>query len=170
MSSLLGTQFGGDGRTNFALPDLQGRVPNGQGQGPGLSPYTVGDMQGEEAIGLTAATIPAHSHAFPAFATAATTSDPAGAAPAEGHASGRGGGFAVNLYTAPGSAVSLATSQVAPVAGGGNAHNNLQPYLTLNWCIALQGIFPSRSGDRLNRGARRTDGECDHGTTLSRSD
>ena len=143
--SLLGTQFGGDGRTNFALPDLRGRAAIGQGQGPGLSPYAIGETQGAEQVTLTTATVPAHSHAFPAFASSATTNAPNGALPAEGHGSGRGGGFAVNTYSASGTAVSLAAGQVAPAAGGGQPHSNLQPYLTLNWCIALQGVFPARA-------------------------
>jgi microcystin-dependent protein len=142
--SLLGTQFGGDGKSNFALPDLRGRAPIGQGQGPGLSSYVMGTQQGVEAVTLTTATVPAHSHGFPAFAAAATTNAPNGALPAEGQSGGRGGG-AVNTYTAPGAAVSLAPGQVVPVTVGGGAHNNLQPYLTLNWCIALQGVFPPRS-------------------------
>ncbi len=143
--ALLGTQFGGDGTRTFALPDLRGRVANGQGQGPGLSPYSVGEMQGTEQVALTAATTPSHTHGFTALATAATTNAPAGALPAEAHGTGRGGGFAVNTYAPPGAGVTLAPGQVAPATGGGRAHNNLQPYLTLNWCIALQGIFPSRS-------------------------
>ena len=142
--SLLGTQFGGDGTTNFPLPDLRGRVPIGQGQGPGLSPYVIGSVQGQETVTLTTAQSGLHSHAFPAFAAAATTNAPNGALPAEGHGSGRGGGFAVNTYAAPGTPVGLAAGQVAP-AGGSQPHNNVQPYLTLNWCIALQGIFPARS-------------------------
>jgi microcystin-dependent protein len=142
--SLLGVQFGGNGTSNFALPDLRGRAPMGQGQGPGLSPYSVGDEQGVEQVTLTTSTVPAHSHSFPAFAAAATTNAPNGALPAEGQSGGRGGG-AVNTYTAPGAAVSLAAGQAAPVTVGGAAHNNLQPYLTLNWCIALQGVFPARS-------------------------
>jgi microcystin-dependent protein len=142
--SLLGTQFGGDGRTNFALPDLRGRAPIGQGQGPGLSVYNIGSAQGVEQVTLNTSTIPSHTHGFPAFATTATTNAPSGALPAEGKGAGRGT-FAVNTYTAPGTAVSLAAAEVVPVTGGGAAHNNLQPYLTLNWCIALQGVFPSRS-------------------------
>jgi microcystin-dependent protein len=143
--SLLGTQFGGNGTSNFALPDLRGRVPNGQGQGPGLSAYTIGDVQGDENVTLTSATSPPHTHGLTAFTTSATSNSPSGALPAQGHGSGRGGGFAVNTYTAPGTAVSLAPGQVGPVTGGGAAHNNLQPYLTLNWCIALTGIYPSRN-------------------------
>ncbi len=143
--SLLGVQFGGNGTSNFALPDLRGRVPIGQGQGPGLSSYSIGGKQGVEVVTLTTATSPAHSHAFPAFATAATTNAPNGALPAEGKSTGRGGS-AVNTYTAPGTAkVSLAAGQVVPATLSGAVHNNLQPYLTLNWCIALQGVFPPRS-------------------------
>jgi microcystin-dependent protein len=143
--SLLGTQFGGNGTSNFALPDLRGRVPNGQGQGPGLPPYNVGSMQGAEHVTLITATTPSHTHGFMAFAVSATTNAPNGALPAEAHGAGRGGGFAVNTYTAPAAAVNLAAGQVASVPGGGLGHNNLQPYLTLNWCIALQGIFPARN-------------------------
>ena len=90
--SLLGTTFGGNGTSNFQLPDLRGRVPIGQGQGPGLSNYNMGGVQGAEAVRLTTATTPAHSHGFPAFAVAATTNAPNGALPAEGQSGGRGGG------------------------------------------------------------------------------
>ena len=143
--SLLGTRFGGNGTSNFALPDLRGRAPNGQGQGPGLSSYAVGEQQGVEAVSLNTATIPGHSHGFPAFATAGTTNSPAGAAPAQAQGSGGRGTFAVNIYANPGTAISLSPSHVTPVNGGGLPHTNLQPYLTLNWCIALQGVFPSRN-------------------------
>ncbi len=143
--SLLGTQFGGNGTSNFALPDLRGRVPIGQGQGQGLTPYVVGETQGVEQVTLNTTTIPAHTHAFPTFASAATTNAPAGARPAEGTGAGRGGGFAVNTFTASGTAASLAPGQVAAITAGGSPHSNLQPYLTLNWCIALQGIYPSRN-------------------------
>src|SRR5271168_757195 len=90
--SILGTTYGGNGTSNFALPDLRGRAPIGQGQGPGLSNYVMGGVQGAEAVTLTTATTPAHSHGFPAFAVAATTNAPNGALPAEGQSGGRGGG------------------------------------------------------------------------------
>src|SRR5271154_513972 len=141
--SLLGVQFGGNGTSNFALPDLRGRAPIGQGQGPGLTNYPIGSVQGVETVALTTTTTPPHSHSFPAFATTATTNAPSGALPAEGTGSGRGA-FACNTYTATGAAVTLAPGEVVPVTVGGAGHNNLQPYLTLNWCIALQGIFPPR--------------------------
>jgi microcystin-dependent protein len=143
--SLLGTYYGGDGIRTFALPDLRGRVPIGQGQGPGLSPYTVGSAQGAETVTLSSSESPAHTHAFPAFAASATANAPSGALPAEGHGSGRGG-VPVNTYAPPstGSATTLAARQVG-AAGGALPHNNIQPYLALNWCIALQGVYPPRS-------------------------
>jgi microcystin-dependent protein len=141
--SLLGTYYGGNGTSNFALPDLRGRVPVGQGQGPGLSNCVLGSVQGAETFTLLTSQAPSHSHPFPTFAAQATTNAPSGALPAEGHGSGRGA-FAINTYAPPQTAVPLASGQVAP-AGGGQPHNNLQPYLTLNWCIALQGIYPPRS-------------------------
>jgi microcystin-dependent protein len=142
--SLLGTFYGGNGVSNFALPDLRGRAPVGQGQGPGLSNYAIGSVQGVEAVTLLASQSPSHSHPFQAVSAQATTNSPSGALPAQAHGSGRGGGFPVNIYAALQTAVPLASGQVAS-AGGGQAHNNLQPYLTMNWCIALQGIFPARS-------------------------
>jgi microcystin-dependent protein len=141
--SLLGTFYGGNGTTTFGLPDLRGRVPVCQGQGAGLSDYAIGSVQGVEAVTLLASQSPPHSHPFQAVAAQATTNSPTGALPAEGHGSGRGA-FAVNTYAPPQTAVPLAAGQVVS-AGGGLPHNNLQPYLTLNWCIALQGIFPARS-------------------------
>ena len=142
--SLLGTQFGGDGKTNFGLPDLRGRVPIGQGQGPGLPPTTMGEIKGVESVTLVANQSGAHSHAFPAYAVQAATNAPANAAVAEGHSTGRGGA-AVNTYAPPGTPVGLAATQLGPPVGGNQPHNNMQPYLTMNWCIALQGIYPPRS-------------------------
>ncbi len=143
--SLVGTYYGGNGTSNFALPDLRGRAPIGQGQGPGLSSYPIGSQQGVETVSLLSSQSPAHSHAFLAFSVAATANAPSGALPAEGHGSGRGGA-AVNTYAPlqPATATTLAAGQVG-VAGGNQPHTNLQPYLALNWCIALQGVFPSRS-------------------------
>jgi microcystin-dependent protein len=143
--SLLGTNFGGNGTSNFGLPDLRGRVPNSQGQGPGLSNYDVGEMDGFETVTLTTSTIPPHSHAMPAFAGAGTTNAPQGALTAEASAAGGRGGVTINSYAAPGTLVPLAPAQLTPGPGGNGPHNNLQPYLTLNWCIALTGIFPARN-------------------------
>lgn len=133
--SLLGTQFGGNGQTNFALPDLQGRVPIHQGQGPGLTPYVVGEQGGEDAHTLDVGEIASHMHTVAPLASDddRTTDHPGGAYPA------KGGVYAATRNSSAPMAPS-ATSQV-----GGVPHTNLQPYLVLNYVIALQGIFPART-------------------------
>lgn len=126
--SLLGTYYGGNGTTNFALPNLQGRVPLGAGNG--LSPYVVGQNGGEETVILQSSQIPAHNHGVPA--AGAQTSDRAvGLSPAAG-----------GVYGIPSGGASMASTLPA---GNNQPHNNMQPYLTLNFIIALQGVFPSRS-------------------------
>ena len=136
--SLLGTQYGGDGTTNFALPDLRGRSMVHFGQGPGLSDYSQGQVSGSETNTLVAAQMPAHSHTVAPLASNndATSVSPAGKVPA---AKAR-----TTLYADPTNTVAQAVS-VTSAAGGGQPVNNLQPYLTLNCVIALQGIFPSRN-------------------------
>lgn len=134
--SLLGTMYGGDGRTTFALPDLQGRAPLNQGQGPGLSNYVVGESGGSETVMLTQAEMPQHTHAGQTVNGRAQTNNPANALPA------RPSGVA--LYGAPQNLSAMAPGVLA-VAGGGLPHTNMQPYLTLNFIIALQGIYPPRS-------------------------
>ncbi len=141
--SLLGTYYGGNGTTTFQLPDLQGRVALGQGAAPGLQPYTLGEIGGMQAVTLTTAQMPAHTHALEAYASLATTPTATGARLAEGNGGGGRGGFTVNSYATGGTATTLAPAQIAQ-AGGGLPHNTLQPYLALTWCIALQGIYPSR--------------------------
>jgi microcystin-dependent protein len=144
--SILGTTYGGNGTTNFALPDLRGRTPIHSGQGPGLSSRVLGEQDGAEAVTLTQATFPTHTHALNADAAAATSSSPMGGLTAEAAGSGRGGvKFAVNLYSPLAATTTLAPPQLAQGPGGGQPHNNLQPYLAINWCIALQGIFPARN-------------------------
>jgi microcystin-dependent protein len=143
--SLIGTQYGGNGVSNFALPNLQGTVPMGQGNGPGLTPRVVGETGGEEQVTLLSTQMPGHNHAMTAIADSATARSPAaGLAPAEGHGQGRGGGFNLNLFTS-----NLPSTQLAPGSvsadGGGGPHNNIQPSLVINYCIALTGIFPPRS-------------------------
>lgn len=137
--ALLGTMYGGDGRTNFRLPDLQGRVVLGAGQGPGLSPYVQGDAVGAEAVTLTTAEMPLHTH------TARAAADPADLqGPAPDRVLARSGpGFAYQSDTA-GSLVEM-SSQSLSEAGGGQPHTNVSPVLVLNYVIALEGIFPSRS-------------------------
>ena len=137
--SLLGTTYGGDGKSNFALPDLQGRAPMHPGQGPGLSLHDLGETGGSETVTLLEPETPAHTHALRADAA-----DPADVqAPSSAVVLARSSGG--NAYTTNTvGLVSLANAALAP-AGGDQPHNNMMPYLTLNFCIALQGVFPPRS-------------------------
>ena len=142
--SLLGTNYGGNGQTNFALPNLQGRVPVGQGSQPGGSTYSIGEASGEETVTLSAATMPGHSHGVSATTVHGTVNAPAGqllsaAQQGAGPTATRG-----NIYNTAAPDTSLTTASVSP-AGGNQPHNNLQPFLTLRYCIALQGVFPPRS-------------------------
>jgi microcystin-dependent protein len=143
--ALLGTNFGGNGTTNFQLPDLRSRAPLGFGQGPGLSNFTIGQTGGAETVTINAASYPTHAHTLFAAASNATSNAPAGLLEAEGQSAGRGGTINLALYSATGAAATLAPAALTPAAGGNQPHNNIQPYLALNFCIALQGIFPSRS-------------------------
>lgn len=143
--SLLGTSFGGNGVNNFALPDLRSRAPIGFGQGPGLSNYVIGEAGGAETVAISSTTYPAHSHPLFAAASAAGVNAPSGMLEAEGQTGGRGGAVNLALYSASGAATTLAPAALTAAAGGGQPHNDLQPYLALNFCIALQGIFPARS-------------------------
>ena len=137
--SLLGTTYGGDGRSTFALPNLQGSAPMGWGQGPGLSDRVLGETGGSNAITLLDSEVVVHSHTLSAQAGAANQNDPTG----KYFGTVFGGGA---LYHAPGGAAptTMAPQALAP-SGGSLPHNNLQPYLTLNFCIALQGVFPPRT-------------------------
>src|ERR1700694_6021576 len=135
--SLLGTTYGGDGKSNFALPNLQGNVPMHPGQGPGLSLHDLGETGGSETVTLLESEIPAHAHGLMAAANASLVATPS---PNVALARSRG----TKAYGPPGSPVSLSPTALAP-AGGDLPHNNLQPYLTLNFCIALQGVFPPRT-------------------------
>lgn len=134
--SLLGTTYGGDGKSNFALPDLQGRAPMHPGQGPGLSLHDLGETGGSETVTLLESEIPAHSHALNASKVDALERIPAGQLVANGV-----GGVAA--FAAPGALTPFSPSALTP-AGGDQPHNNLQPYLTFYFCIALQGVFPPR--------------------------
>jgi microcystin-dependent protein len=134
--SILGTQYGGDGQVNFALPDLRGRVAIHQGQGPGLSPYSVGQRAGEEAHTLTLAELPAHAHVARASSAVGSAVGPTGQVPARNAAQ-------VPQYAATANTV-MATGAISTV-GGSQAHSNMQPYLALNYCIALQGVYPPQN-------------------------
>ena len=143
--SLLGTNFGGNGVNNFMLPDLRSRAPLSFGQGPGLSNYAIGETGGAEGVVINSGSYPAHSHGLFAAASTGTGNAPGGLIEAEGQTGGRGGAVNLALYSASGTATTLAPAALTAATGGGQAHNNVQPYLALNFCIALQGIFPARS-------------------------
>jgi microcystin-dependent protein len=135
--SLLGTTYGGNGKSNFALPDLQGSAPMHPGQGPGLSLHDLGETGGSETVTLLESEIPAHSHALSANGAPADLQLPA---PDRAMARSNGG----NAYKTPGGALAMMSPQALAPAGGDFPHNNLQPYLTFYFNIALQGVFPPR--------------------------
>src|SRR5436305_2487273 len=130
--SLLGTTYGGDGKSTFALPNLQGSVPIQQGQGQGLSDYVLGQQSGTESVTLLQSEIPIHTHTLQASVRDATSRLPGDQLLAKG--------IGVQVYLTPASTTQLAPQALSP-AGGSLPHNNMMPYLTLNYCIALQGIF-----------------------------
>jgi microcystin-dependent protein len=134
--SLLGTTYGGDGRTTFALPDLRGRTPVHFGSGPGWNP-ALGSRGGEETVSLTTAQIPSHTHNLVATGDGANSPAPNDQFLAQSTATDPLYAGATDLVAMDGQAVAN--------AGGGQGHANMQPYLTLNFCIALQGVFPSRN-------------------------
>ena len=135
--SLLGTTYGGNGKSNFALPDLQGRAPMHPGQGPGLSLHDLGETGGSETVTLLESEIPSHSHTLRAY-----RSDPSDRFQAQGAVYARANNG--NAYGAAANLVSLAPEALAP-AGGDQPHNNLQPYMSFYFCFGLQGVFPPRS-------------------------
>jgi microcystin-dependent protein len=139
--SLLGTTYGGDGKSNFALPNLQGSIPIQQGQGPGLSLYDLGQMGGEDYVTLLTSEMPAHTHTARGDFdnNNATATSPNNAVPVNA-----GVGFKTfSNSTTP--QLAMMNPAMVSVAGGSQPHNNLMPYLTLNYCIAMQGVFPPRS-------------------------
>lgn len=127
--ALLGTTYGGNGQTNFGLPDFRGRTPIHMGNG-----HTQGERAGEQAHTLTISELPTHAHAVNATSDPAAVNVPAGARLAT----------VTNAYTPPANLVALGTSSVVNT-GGSQAHQNMQPFLTISFCIALQGIFPSQN-------------------------
>jgi microcystin-dependent protein len=141
--SLLGTTYGGDGKSTFALPDMQGNAPMQPGQGQGLSLRDLGEMSGVDTITLLVSEIPAHTHQLKGCDADATTDSPAGQLAAKGLWDAGTSGGIIGAYSALAPNAQMNFQALAP-AGGGLPHNNMQPYLTLNFCIALQGIFPQR--------------------------
>ncbi len=143
--SLLGTTYGGDGRSTFALPNLQGCTPLFFGQGAGLSPYDLGETGGLSAVTLVQTEMPSHRHAVNATTTKATTDDPTNNLLGEGQWSNQGATGVVNDYTQATTPQVQMSPAALGTAGGSLPHNNMMPYLTLNFCISLQGVFPARS-------------------------
>ena len=135
--ALLGTTYGGDGKSNFALPDLQGRAAMHPGQGPGLSLHDLGETGGSESVTLLVSEIPAHTHMLRATPSPSESPEPAG------NSIGRGIGMNPYQTNTNANIVQMSPNALAP-AGGSSPHNNMMPYLTLNFCIALQGVFPPR--------------------------
>ena len=137
--SLIGTTYGGDGRTTTALPNLQGRVPMHPGHGPGLASRRLGEKSGSETVTLTENQLPDHNHSLNATTSPATVYAPDGTTKLA-----RSVGGAAYESTAASPNVTLNSGALAP-AGGNQAHNNNQPYLVMNFIIALTGLFPSRN-------------------------
>jgi microcystin-dependent protein len=135
--SLLGTTYGGDGRSNFALPDLQGRVPLSSGQGLGLSLIDLGEEGGEETVTLLQTEMPSHNHTANCTNAVGTSYDPTG----DIWSQDAGG----NQEYGSGSVNGQMSPNALTSTGGGQPHNNLQPFLVINYCIAMQGVFPARS-------------------------
>lgn len=139
--SLLGTTYGGNGTSNFALPNLQGCTPIGAGQGPGLSLRDLGETAGEQTVTLLTTEMPAHSHAAMA-ATSGGQDSPAGNSWGESKL----GKTPLNVYAANNANTNVPMSPSAlSIAGGSQPHNNMPPFLGLTFIIALQGVFPARS-------------------------
>jgi microcystin-dependent protein len=134
--TLIGTTYGGDGQSTFALPDLRGRVPVHQGNGPGLTPRTIGESGGSETTTLLAAQMPAHSHALSASTSAATA------------AAGPGGVLAASattsFYGSGPPSTAMGVGAITPV-GGGQPHDNMAPFQAVSFIISLFGIFPSQN-------------------------
>jgi microcystin-dependent protein len=133
--SLLGTIYGGNGKSNFALPDFQGRAPIQHGQGPGLSDYSIGESGGAGSVTLLASQMPSHQHPYRASDNVGERNNPAGnlyAVPDSGR-----------IFATPSNLTAMSPSALAQ-SGGGQPHNNMPPYLTLSFIIALQGVFPPR--------------------------
>ncbi len=140
--SLLGTTYGGNGQTTFALPDLQGRVPVGTGQGPGLSNIVLGEVGGTSTTTLSINNMPQHNHSL--VVNVAVSDTTAGSTEGDGKILGAP---ASNIFTAPGNASGNmgGVTNTVGIAGGSQPFNNMQPYLGMNYVICLEGIYPSRN-------------------------
>lgn len=138
--AILGVAYGGDGRTSFGLPGIRGRIPVGQGTGPGLSPRIVGQRFGTETVTLTTAQLPPHTHTLQASTASQNTTNPINASFAT--INGDGEFYAVGATKAD---LTESSSDAVTESGGDQAHDNIQPSLAVNYIIAMQGLFPPRS-------------------------
>lgn len=142
--SLLGTTYGGDGRTTFALPDLRGRTAVGMGQGPGLSQKVQGEMSGAENVTLLHTQMPAHAHSLMASTADGTTNEPTNAVIAANKVPIDRSNVVDGNAFVQSSPTTVMNPQSIGAAGGNQPHSNMQPYLAVNYVIALEGIYPSR--------------------------
>ncbi len=133
--ALVGTTYGGDGRSTFGLPDLRGRLSVHEGQAPGLSPYYMGQEGGTEYVTITAATMPAHSHTVYGSTVAAGSKNPAGKVPAVAN---------TVAYSAGTLDLAMAAVAIGDSVGGGQAHTNMMPYGVIYFILSTSGIYPSR--------------------------
>lgn len=136
--SILGTIYGGDGRTTFALPNLQGRMPMHWGNGPGLSPRIIGESAGQENVTLLANQMPAHTHPAKAYSEKGNTNSPVG------KVWSKDAGVQSATYSGNAPNADMAANAIG-TAGGSQPHDNMPPYLAVSFIIALQGIFPARN-------------------------
>ena len=139
--ALLGTIYGGDGRTTFGLPDLRGRLPRHQGTGPGLTPSQIGKKDGTETAGIVEAQMPSHTHQLEGTTEQADPEAPGGGGDPTGKVLADA---SITIYSAQAPDLNFDATAVADT-GGGQDHSNLMPFLCLNFIIALQGVFPSRN-------------------------
>src|SRR5947209_3774818 len=143
--SLLGTMYGGDGKSTFALPNLQDQTAVSFGQGPGLSEYFEGEQVGVPTVTLLTSEMPIHSHFFSANTAAGTTIAASGNQLGVGQAGTKAASYNANIFS---TAINKATTGLSPnavgISGQSQPHNNMQPYLTLNFCISMQAVFPPR--------------------------
>ena len=140
--SLLGTNYGGDGKSTFGLPNLQGQAVTCQGQSPGTSEYFVGETTGAPNVTLLQTEMPQHNHGFIAQTVQGTSPTANGNQLAKCFTGAKTAGFTGNYLTT--NAVNTGMAQALSITGSSFPHNNMQPYLTLNFCIAMQGVFPAR--------------------------
>lgn len=137
--TLIGTTYGGDGVNTFALPNLCGRVPINQGQGQGLSPYVIGQLAGTENVTLTTNQLGSHTHSLMASSQPGSSNTPGNTV-----ALAQNGQTAVNMYSADAPNTTLSSGSISAV-GNSNPHENRQPFLAINYIIAVEGIFPSQN-------------------------